>query len=245
MMDSLAENLATMIRRPLSDGHVALLRRAGEVREVQAGEVIYRSGSLAEHFLFVLEGSFEMFDERRGTRLGAATLGPGQFIGEIAFLNGGAYLNAVRAVTDGRMIQTPREAVLDLMAAAPEMSDIIVSVLAARRRAMLDLGVSSITVVGPAEDRRVRRMAAFAGRNRIPIRLVDPATDPAQELGESCGFDPAADTHVIFGEGEVLAEPTPAALASRLGFCTHPAARPLLRRLNAPLGFCLQAPRRS
>ena len=75
------------------------------------------------------------------------------------------------------MIKTPRQEVLDLMAATPEMSDIIVSVLAARRRASLENGTSAITLVGRSDDRRLREITAFAGRNRIPIKLLEPG-DP-------------------------------------------------------------------
>ena len=104
------------------------------------------------------------------------------------------------------------------MAATPEMSDIIVTVLAARRRASLENGTSAITLVGHPDDRRLREITAFAGRNRIPIRLLEPG-DP--ELAAD-GRRPAASlpddsTHVIFGEGEVLEHPTPALLAQRLG----------------------------
>jgi thioredoxin reductase (NADPH) len=216
-MDSLAENLATMIRRPLTEGHVALLRRAGRVEEVAAGTLVTRAGQPYEEFHFVLEGEFELYDPVKDCRIGKAALGPGQFIGEISFLNGGAMFNTIRATKAGRMIVTPRQAVLDLMAATPEMSDIIVSVLAARRRAALDEGFSPVTVVGHPEDRRVRELAAFAGRNRIPVNVVDPASDEAADLRRSCAFEPGSDTHVIFGQGEVLDAPTPAALARRLG----------------------------
>jgi thioredoxin reductase (NADPH) len=216
-MESLAENLVTMVRRPLTPAHVALLRGAGTERDVAEDELVYRSGEPADRFIYVLDGTFELYDPVRRQRVGANTLGAGQFIGEIAFLNGGAMLNTIRATSAGRVIEVPRQAVLDLMAATPEMSDIIVSVLAARRRAALENGVSPITVVGHAEDRKLREIAAFAGRNRLPIRLHDPATDAAEAWGETCRFDPKVGTHVIFGDSEVLPEATPAALARRLG----------------------------
>ncbi len=117
----------------------------------------------------------------------------------------------------GRLIRTPRQEVLDLMAATPEMSDIIVSVLAARRRAALENGSGAITLVGRAEDRRLREITAFAGRNRIPIRHLEPGHADLAEMAEVCGFTPTDGTHVIFGEGEVLENPTPALLAQRLG----------------------------
>ena len=221
-MDSLAENLITMIRRPLTEGHIAALRAAGRVEQVPEGTLLYRSGDRADRFIFVLDGTIELYDPVRQARVGIGTLGPGQFVGEIAFLNGGAMLNTIRAATEATVIVTPRQTVLDLMAATPEMSDIIVSVLAARRRAALETGISAIDVVGPAEDRRVREIAAFAGRNRLPIRQHDPASPEAIAFGAACGFAPGSTPQVIFGGAELLPEPTPAAIAKRLGMGFEP-----------------------
>lgn len=216
-MESLAEDLTTMIRRPLTPHHVSLMRAIGEEREVPEGTIVQRSGDPADQFAYVLDGEFELYDTVRQQRVGKAAVGPGQFMGEIAFLNGASVLNTVRAARAGRLLCVPRQAMLDLMAATPEMSDIIVSVLAARRRAHLELGASPITVVGPSDDRRVRAIAAFAGRNRLPVRFFDPASEEAAGLGKSCQFNPRRDAHVIFGENELLDEVSPAAVAARLG----------------------------
>ena len=221
-MDHLAEDLSTMIRRPLTAAHIDLLRRAGVTRDVAAGEIVVKGDALADQFHFVEAGEFELFDLRRQSRIGANSLGAGQFIGEIAFLNGAAVLNSVRAVTAGRIISTPRASVLPLMAAEPEMSDIIVSVLAARRRGALDAGFGAVTVVGPEDDRQVRAVAAFAGRNRLPIRFIDPRTEGAADLGATYNFNPAADPHIIFGDGEVLDGVSPAVLAARRGLAFDP-----------------------
>ncbi len=221
-MDSMAEDLRTMVRRPLTEAHVARLRREGTEQTVEEGEIILRSGDVLDRFLFVEDGRFAIWDPRRDAQVGEASLGPGQFISEIGLLNGGSILNTIRAMAPGRLTVVPRAAMLALMSAIPEMSDIIVSVLAARRRAMVDQGWSGITIVGPAEDRRVRRIAAFAARNRLPVTLLDPASPAAEELGESCRFEPGAAPQVVLGHGEVLDDITPAALAARLGLAFDP-----------------------
>ncbi len=95
-MESLAENLATMIRRPLTAGHVALLRRAGEVIEVPQGELVVRAGQPSDHFLFVLEGEFELYDPAKDRRIERVDAWSGPVHREIAFLTGGAALYFVR-----------------------------------------------------------------------------------------------------------------------------------------------------
>ncbi len=215
-MESLAEDLATMVRRSLTDHHVALMRGIGSERAYADREVVIDAGVPVEHFFYVLEGHVEIFDAKRDARIGEAMLSPGQFVGGIGFLNGAANLVATRATGPARLLLVPRQAMLDLMAATPEMSDIVVSVFAARHRAALEAGRSSLTVVGPGTDRRVREVVAFAGRNRIPLVLHDPATEAAAAVAETCAFG-GGDVHVVLGGHEVLPEPTPAAIAARLG----------------------------
>jgi len=56
------------------------------------------------------------------------------------------------------------------------------STLAARGRGALDAGFGAATVAGPEVDRQVRAVAAFAGRNRLPIRFIDPRGEVAADL---------------------------------------------------------------
>jgi thioredoxin reductase (NADPH) len=221
-MESLAEDLATMVRRPLSAEHIAAMRRIGTLREVPEGEIFLRTGDPADVFFYVLEGGFQLWDEALARAVNVNTLGAGQFIGEIAFLTGGRMLYTMRAVSPAKVLAVPREPMLRLMAAEPEMSDIIVSVFASRRRAMLERNATAITIVGPAEDRQVRAVAAFCARNKLPVKMVDPATEEAAEWGESCSFQPGEGPKVIFGAGEVLAECTPLAIAERIGIAFSP-----------------------
>lgn len=221
-MESLAEDLATMVRRPLTPDHVAAIRRIGTERAVAEGAIFLRTGDPADRFFYVLEGGFQLWDEARDTALNPNILGAGQFIGEIAFLVGGRMLYTMRAVSPARVVEAPREAMLRLMAAEPEMSDIIVSVFAARRRAMLERAATAITVVGPAEDRQVRAVLAFCARNKLPVTLHDPASDAASDWGQACAFHPGDGPKVIFGAREVLPDCTPQAIADRIGISFSP-----------------------
>ena len=86
----------------------------------------------------------EIVDPCTGERYLPHSLGPGQFAGEIAFLNGGSFSLSMRAAQLTRVFEVPRRAMLALMASVPEMSDIIISVFAARRRRQLESGDSSL-----------------------------------------------------------------------------------------------------
>ena len=91
-----------------------------------------------DRFVYVEEGEIEVVNPYTDERHLPSTLGPTQFMGEISFLNGGAWSMAMRAVRDTRVIEVPREAMLTLMSQIPEMSDIIITVFSARRRRQLE-----------------------------------------------------------------------------------------------------------
>jgi thioredoxin reductase (NADPH) len=137
-------------------------------------------------------------------------------MGESAFLNGGAWSMAMRAARDTRVIEVARDAMLTLMAQIPEMSDIVITVFAARRRRQLDDRDSTLILIGEDEDREVRRIAEFASRNRIPYTSLALGSPEAAQTAQTCAITPAAPA-VIFGRDVVVTDPTPDKIARLLG----------------------------
>ena len=215
-MESMARNIAEMQRMPLSEEHVRRLRRIGEPVSWRAGEIVQRPGEPASRFVYVEEGRIEVLDPYTGRNELDATLGPGQFMGEIAFLSGGTWFLSMRAATDVRAISVPRGPMLELMRDIPEMSDIVVTVFAARRRRVIEAGDSALTLVGAEASRDLRRIAAFVGRNRIPARSYELGSEPAGEIARRCGVAEGL-PFVVFGEGQAIADPTPRDVARHLG----------------------------
>src|SRR5580698_6384764 len=161
-----------MQRTPLAASHVQALRDAGKTATYTAGTFFARPGEPVDRFVYVEDGEIEVVNPYTDQRHLPSTLGPTQFMGEIAFLNGGAWSMPMRAARDTRVIEVPREAMLTLMSQIPEMSDIIITVFSARRRRQLDDRDSALRLIGEDEDRNVRRIAEFASRNRIPYRSL-------------------------------------------------------------------------
>ena len=214
-MDTLAPDLRTMVRTPLHDSHVAAMRKAGTSRAFGPGEMLTTLGAPQTEFLYVEEGEVEAVDPD-GRRYGTATIGPTQFLGEISFLNNGAVMLANRAVTAGRVLAVPRAAMLRLMSEIPEMSDIIVSVFAGRRRRLIESNRASLTLIGAERSREIRAIAAFLSRNRIPYSSVEPDSPEADALAAACALESHAPA-VIFGDHKVIDDPTPRKVARLLG----------------------------
>ncbi|AOG12633.1 FAD-dependent oxidoreductase [Agrobacterium sp. RAC06] len=215
-MESSAADLATYVRRPLSDAHVAHLRKIGQEVRYAPGETMVAFGAANDAFFYIVEGEAAAFDEVNGTRYGNATLGPSQFTGEMSFLSGGTVQLTTRAETHLTAIRVPRGAMLQAMADIPEMSDIVLTVFAARRRRLIESGQAGLTLIGPETDRAIRRIETFAAQNLIPYRTHALQSAEALELARRCGI-PSDRGAVLLGERAVINDPTPRALARRFG----------------------------
>ena len=218
-MESLAVDLRTMARTPLHDAHVEALRRAGEQRRFEAGQTVWKAGERMTHFYYVLEGEMEALTTD-GRRYGDNVLGATQFVGEMNFLYDGVALLGIRAVTDCQVLAVDRPTLLDLMSQIPEMSDIIMTVFAGRRRGLLERRESNLTIIGADIDRRIQRVAAFASRNRIPYRSLDLEDPESDEALKACSLLPRTPA-VLINQGTVLENPTPASIANLLGVDMH------------------------
>ncbi|MEG3145167.1 FAD-dependent oxidoreductase [Sphingomonas sp. RT2P30] len=215
-METIGADLRQMQRTPLADSHVAALRSAGKVVTYPAGAFLARPGDPANCFRYVEDGEIEVVNAYTDERHLPSTLGPAQFMGEIALLSGGAWSMAMRAVRATRVIEVPRDALLTLMGQIPEMSDIIITVLAARRRRQLDDRDSTLKLIGEEEDRQVRHIAEFASRNRIPYTSLRLDSAEAAETAQTCSIA-VAKPAVIFGRDVVVTDPTPEKIAQLLG----------------------------
>jgi thioredoxin reductase (NADPH) len=215
-METIGGDLREMQRTPLAMAHVEALRTAGAAARYPAGAFLARPGEPVDRFVYVEEGEIEVVNPYTDERHLPSTLGPAQFMSEISLLNGGAWSMAMRAVKDTRVIEVPREAVLTLMSQIPEMSDIIITVLSARRRRQLEERISSLRLIGEDDNRDVRRIAEFASRNHIPYISLPLGSPEAEANAHRCSIDSNVPA-VIFGRDLVVTEPTPDKVARLLG----------------------------
>jgi thioredoxin reductase (NADPH) len=215
-METIAFDLQSTQRTPLNAEHVAALRKIGVEKTYPKGELVVQAGNRMESFVFVVEGEMELVNPQTGLRHLPHSLGPGQFMGEIAFLNGGSFSMSMRTAQLTRVIEVPRAAMLALMASVPEMSDIIISVFAARRRRQLESGDSSLQIIGLDKSKEIRRVAEFASRNRIPFKSLELDSEEALQMAALCGIHPG-EPAVVFGHNIVVKDASPEKIASLLG----------------------------
>ena len=116
-METIGADLRQMQRIPLAPAHVTAIRAAGEVKFYAAGSLLASPGQAVDRFTYLEEGEVEVVNSYTNERHLPHTLGPTQFMGEIAFLNGGYWSMPMRAVKDTRVIEVPRAAAVNWMSA--------------------------------------------------------------------------------------------------------------------------------
>ncbi len=213
-MEALGYELETMRRVPLADEHVAAIRRIARERHYKPGDLVARVGEPMDRFVYLLEGEIEVVDPHSGDRLLEASLGPTQFMGDLAFLNAGSHFLAMRAAAPTRTLEAPREAMLELMARVPELSDHVLTVFSARRRKQFELRNSTVKLIGADRDPAIALVEQFLSRNRLPFESydMDRPDEQARLLCDISGHQPS-----VFFDGAPIEQPTPRKLARLLG----------------------------
>ncbi len=213
-MEQLGQDLETMRRVPLAPEHIEAICEIGQERSYAKGETVSEIGDPMDTFVYVIDGEIEVVNHHTGERLLESSLGPTQFMGEIGFLNRGTNYLRMRAARDTRVIEAPREAMLDLMSRVPELSDHIITVFAARRRKQFEMSNGSVKVIGADRDPSVQAVERFLSRNRIPFQSYDlDATD--RETLQVCDVS-RHEPSVILGTDTRLENPTPRKVAKFL-----------------------------
>ncbi|MGR3467523.1 MAG: FAD-dependent oxidoreductase [Shimia sp.] len=216
-MESIGIDLATYQRQPIQPAHLERMRAIGTHRIHPPGTHLVRMGEEQADFMYLEAGEVEAFDSATGQRYGDATLGPGQWFGEISFLHGGKAVLGSRTVKETKLLHIPREDMLELMRNIPELSDLIITVMAGRRRRIIETQKGGLILVGADVDRNVRRIAGFASRNKIPYRSIEIGSGEAHELSATCSIRPT-EPAVILGKHEVIEDPTPRKVAQAFGY---------------------------
>ena len=214
-METLGQDLETMRRVPLADAHVDAICEIGEEVFYPKGTIVAEIGDRMDWFIYLLEGELEVVDSATGERAYEHGLGPTQFLGEIGFLNRATNYLRMRAAKDTRAIRAPRVAMLELMSRVPELSDHIITVFAARRRAQFEVPGNTIKVIGADRDPQVQAVESFLSRNRIPFKSYDLDDHGAdvQALCSALGNEPG----VLLASKHRLENPTPRKMAQVVG----------------------------
>jgi thioredoxin reductase (NADPH) len=201
----------------LREDQIEILKRYGQTKQTEAGQVLFRAGDTSCDFIVVLEGEVEVVDDFAGEARTMGVMRAGRFLGDLNMLTGQAiYLTAV-VRESGQLLAIPRERLKEVVTEEPNLSDIILKAFLARRTWGMRTGLG-LRIVGSRHSSDATRLRGFAARNRLPHVWVELEEDPgAVALLEKFGAKPSETPVTVWQGKDVLKNPTNAELARTIG----------------------------
>ena len=147
-----------------------------------------------------------------------ASLGPGQFTGELSTLAGQPAMVCIRAAAESDVIEIGRDQILRIVQADSELSDLLMRAFLLRRVAIIARHLGDASLVGSNHSPDMLRIREFLTRNDYPYAVLDIDHDrDAQTVLDH--FEVSVDaTPVLICRGRVLRNPTNREIADCLGF---------------------------
>jgi thioredoxin reductase (NADPH) len=193
---------------------------SGPERRFAPGESVFAIGEQGAPAWLVLDGAIDVI-RRDGLSQEAAitTLGPGQFTGEVNQLAGRPSIAAGSAGPEGCGALPFAPAHLRaLMVGSAEVGEIVMRALILRRVGLIDIGRAGTILIGVCGSPDLVRLQGFLTRSGFPNLVLDAAADAeAQALVERSGVQPEELPLVVCPDGNLLKNPSEAALATCLG----------------------------
>ena len=146
----------------LTPAQVKRIAVHGQVRPIQAGEVLVEAGARSVPFFVVTAGRVEIVRPSGTTETLVAVHGPGQFTGEVNMLSGRPALVRSRASESGEVIELDREHLLALVQTDSELGELIMRAFILRRVELIAQGLGDVV------RRRVESLRWNASRQRVP-----------------------------------------------------------------------------
>src|ERR671917_2661040 len=117
----------------LRQDQIEVLKRYGQTKKTEVGDILFRAGDTSNDFIVVLEGEVEVIDDFAGDARTIGVFRAGRFPGELNMLTGQAmYLTAV-VRQGGEVLEIPRWKLKEVVTEEPNLSDIILKAFLARR----------------------------------------------------------------------------------------------------------------
>jgi thioredoxin reductase (NADPH) len=209
----------------LTSQEIARMRRFGEVRHYNNGDMLFETGKPGRGMFVVLSGHVAI-TQRDGLGHVAPVIGqgPGQFLAEIGQLSGRVALVDGHAEGEVEALLIPPERLRALLVAEADLGERIMRALILRRVSLIQGGVGGPVLIGPSNSGGVVRLQRFLTRNGFPHHLLDPESDnDAAEMIARYSPSPTDWPLAVIADGTVLRNPSETELARALGMIGGPA----------------------
>ena len=202
----------------LTETQIKRLGSSGELRKVNAGDILFEPGDTEVPFFVLLSGGMEIVQPTIAGERELTTHGPGGFTGEITMISGQRCLVRGRVTEAGHFLELRGEDFRSVIAKDAELSEIFMRAFILRRLALVSKGYGNVIVMGSRHSSGTLQLREFLSRNAYPYNYVDLDADKtSQELLDRFQVE-LKDVPVVICNGvTVLRNPSPQELADCLG----------------------------
>lgn len=168
----------------LDDRQLALLEPLGTRRILRRGEMLFKAGQRDLDLAVIITGEIEAFESCDGCEQIVGTGEPGDFMGDVAMLNGTSAIVSARCSSEeSEVLEVPAAALRKALAELPGLGETIINAFIMRReRLERDGEFTGLRVVAPEGSRDGRQLDDFLDKNHIPHSLIDSDSESGKAL---------------------------------------------------------------
>lgn len=207
-----------VIHPVLSAEQIDVLRKFSEQRQATAGDDLFCADDVRHDMFVVLSGLVGVISRFDGVDELVSHHTAGELVGELDLLTGQRSSFGARMLLDGEVLALAPETLRTVIATAPDIGDIIVETLVARRELLLDDGSHAIQVAGSRHSPASLALREYLTRNRLPHCWIDDPAGLARLLDEQGVADDELPTAMV--GRTLLRSATPRSVADHLGLTT-------------------------
>ncbi len=201
----------------MSAGKIERLAELGTRRSFAAGEALYEQGQRDAPFLVIARGRVRVLDRKPGKDVWIAEADAGTFLGDIATFTGEPAIAECVADEPTDVIAFDRSALRAMLASWPELAELVLRTMMARREWHVAHGHGVLRLIAPRGSRRAFEVRDLLERNLTPVRWYDVDTDDESAAMLDWLQIPREETPVLVRNTSVLRNPSAAQVARELG----------------------------
>ncbi|MEP9359430.1 FAD-dependent oxidoreductase [Sphingomonas sp. KR3-1] len=202
----------------LSDDMAERVSAFGSIEDLPEGGALFERGDRSVDFFLILDGAVEVLDiDAKGQECMVHLHGPRQFTGELDLFNDRKILVTARARPGTRVVRVGRTEFRRLIAAEPDIGEVVMRAFILRRVGMMLHGEAGIALIGPGHGADTARIETFLRRNGVPHRRIDTEAEVDAGGFLECFHLTPADLPVVVVRGQALRSPSNGQVADALG----------------------------
>ena len=201
----------------LPEYKLAALAAKAERRSFAAGEVLYEQGERDAPFFIIERGRVDLIDHKPGKDMWIAEADAGTFVGDIATFTGEPAMAECVASEPTETIVFDRPGLRTMLAGSPEMGELVLGCLLARRAWHEGAGHGVLRLIAERSSRRAFEVRDLLERNLVPLRFHDVDLDPYADKILDWLDITREETPVLIRHDRVLRNPSAAQVARELG----------------------------